>query len=369
MPYLLENGPYNRGRTHYGKGDWGDNGLDGYAWRRETIKPNTTKRVKPSDLFLNGTSRGTTLIEQSDSWCVLQKNDLLTKFGMLGSLAAAGIEKSTDVSYGVIDSKLIKAIRDENLNLAQGVAEYGQVSSMFGNAAQGIVGAFRGLRSGHAFSDVVRWLKKPKGKKQLDFANKWLEIQYGWKPLISDLFGLADALCSKIQGGLVIFKEVHHSETFRFYRRHLDTRGFGNWIDRDETHEWRLKGKARYIIREPKLKTLTQIGVTNPALLAWELIPYSFVIDWLIPVGDHLAAMDSLNGVSQLVVQKGHKQVKTHQVTGCGGVGVYKVTDRIRAAPTTTLQMPRLSYQPSQSLTAIGNGLALLTQLQHGFKR
>jgi len=37
-------------------------------------------------------------------------------------------------------------------------------------------------------------------------------------------------------------------------------------------------------------------GISNPLLLAWELIPYSFVFDWLLPVGNYLEGLTAYDG-------------------------------------------------------------------------
>lgn len=38
---------------------------------------------------------------------------------------------------------------------------------------------------------------------------------------------------------------------------------------------------------------LSRGGVSNPALIAWELVGFSFVVDWAAPIGEWLATMDS----------------------------------------------------------------------------
>jgi hypothetical protein len=33
------------------------------------------------------------------------------------------------------------------------------------------------------------------------------------------------------------------------------------------------------------------VGLLNPATVAWELVPYSFIADWFVPVGDYLTGL------------------------------------------------------------------------------
>lgn len=49
--------------------------------------------------------------------------------------------------------------------------------------------------------------------------------------------------------------------------------------------------QRNYIARIEEAGTIPQLlGLTNPELVAWELVPYSFVADWFIPLGDWMAA-------------------------------------------------------------------------------
>ena len=41
----------------------------------------------------------------------------------------------------------------------------------------------------------------------------------------------------------------------------------------------------------------SQIGLTNPALLAWDVLPFSFVVDWFLPLGGYLSSLDSMLGI------------------------------------------------------------------------
>lgn len=47
----------------------------------------------------------------------------------------------------------------------------------------------------------------------------------------------------------------------------------------------------------PELFALASLGLLNPASLAWELVPLSFVVDWIVPVGPFLEAMTAGVGI------------------------------------------------------------------------
>jgi hypothetical protein len=44
-------------------------------------------------------------------------------------------------------------------------------------------------------------------------------------------------------------------------------------------------------------RTLASLGLTNLASVGWEVMPYSFVIDWAVPVGNWLNLQDADTGL------------------------------------------------------------------------
>jgi hypothetical protein len=39
-------------------------------------------------------------------------------------------------------------------------------------------------------------------------------------------------------------------------------------------------------------------GLTSPVSLAWELIPFSFVVDWFLPIGSAIQAFSAFEGLT-----------------------------------------------------------------------
>lgn len=359
MPYLIQN-YYPLRQQSYNNGVLtSDTGTGFYSVTLESNKTVLQRRTKPSDLFANGTAYSAYRRFVSD----LRYN----KFsGGHQFLTIQPIQHDVNLTWVPftanltgMESRLRAKIKDMNANLAQNVAEYRQASSMFAGLAMNIVQTFRSIRSGRAISDFIRILRQPRSKSELAIANRWLQYQYGLKPLMSDLYGTTEALAKGIRSGM--YQHVR-SRVSDGYNREFKSSD-GNFV----THfvKATINGTARYKISDPSLKQLSQFGITNPLLLAWELIPYSFVIDWMFPVGNFLSSLDALNGTSDLraVVSSWEEHTITVNAPG-GGRGDFIGQRYTRNAPVSNLALPKLSYKPSTSLTAVANGMALLTQLR-----
>jgi len=60
------------------------------------------------------------------------------------------------------------------------------------------------------------------------------------------------------------------------------------------------------------------MGLINPAEVAWELTPWSFVVDWFIPVGNFLEALTARAGVTFIDGCSAYKVVSDRHMTYMG---------------------------------------------------
>lgn len=139
-------------------------------------------------------------------------------------------------------------------------------------------------------------------KKGKELANGWLELEFGWKPLIQDVYAAVDAYRSSIVKGKLVtslgMKQGYYGPV-----KSMDVKGAGRYADYIENDMTpRVKSKAYGVVQNPSLFTLNQLGLANPALLAWQLLPFSFVVDWFLPISQILGVMTNRIGLSQYAV-------------------------------------------------------------------
>lgn len=125
--------------------------------------------------------------------------------------------------------------------------------------------------------------------------NVWLELQFGWKPLVEDLQKVAYALARNYANekqwtyGRVSAKDS--SLSYGFGKRSVD----GSYLD--SNGQLSACSRYRYRIVDDEKVRAQAIGVTNPAVLAWDLIPFSFVVDWFVPVNKFLNSLTAFRGI------------------------------------------------------------------------
>jgi hypothetical protein len=337
-----------------------------YPWTRSGQHTDTVKRAYPKNLYSSLTpwtyeervthclGVGTTLEPGLTSWVVALPNRWWT-----GSL-------SSDTGYVTVDlsGRLRSKIKAQNVNLAVALAQYRQTADLFSRAANDIYRIFRSLRSGRGLRDIARWLKTPANSKQRDVASQWLRLQYGMRPLVSDLYGSAEALRTALTEGVWMHASVRDRNVRtgnRVWRPGTSGpyRGFSDW---SVTQTVSLK--AQYRVWDSTMKSLSSVGITNPAEVIWELIPYSFVVDWMFPVGRWLASLDALAGTTDFSYQQVVKIDGVESGSTYGGQFKRTYVLYSRGSRQTNLSLPRFGYKPSTHLGNVLNGLALLTLLK-----
>jgi hypothetical protein len=209
-------------------------------------------------------------------------------------------------------TRSILDLKDQKVNLVQAFAERKQTARLFASTMKRCVAAVTSLKRGK-FGEAARALGVKASPRRIRkyskswsedqsqaVANGWLELQYGWRPLLQDIYGSAELIAQKnireVRSISSVSASKHYRDTMYKGGNSSNARYFFD-IDR------RVKIKYTVYYSTPsESHTLAQVGITNPAYIAWELTPWSFVVDWAIPIGNYI---NSLDGTKGLTFEKG----------------------------------------------------------------
>lgn len=229
-----------------------------------------------------------------------------SQYGYPGDYSLASQEE-WDQLYARAKARLLDKIKNQKVNLGQMFAERQQASNMIASTAVRLAKSYSNLRRGNLKGATqALGVTAPKGlerrymqmyaKNQSRASSQtWLELQYGWLPLIGDVYGAAEAVADAHLGK----KELQTVRTTMTLSKGPIT---STWADSSVTKrvttqtEVTLKATCTFCYSNPALHDAKALGLTNPALLAWELLPFSFVADWFLPVGDALSNLDATLG-------------------------------------------------------------------------
>lgn len=126
------------------------------------------------------------------------------------------------------------------------------------------------------------------------FANNYLELVFGWAPIVSD-----------IGNALVVLSRPFPSYPVKGYEERVDnwvTNSFMIWNVRPEsttvyTSKAKLLLQTTVRVDSPNVTLANELGLVNLAQVAWQVTPYSFLIDSMIPVAKYLGAYTDWAGL------------------------------------------------------------------------
>jgi hypothetical protein len=144
-------------------------------------------------------------------------------------------------------------------------------------------------------------------------SDAWLAWRYGWQQLVRDIQNVHELLLRPIQSLVVEGRSgesFSDSNTVEQPFLWSTSEGFYYWIVNSDIS---VRANAVGVLRGETLNL-----IANPAISFWETIPYSFVADWFVNVGDVLAAWKVRTSMSRLYLSLGSKVT----ITVRGGVTV-----------------------------------------------
>lgn len=139
-------------------------------------------------------------------------------------------------------------------------------------------------------------------RDQHTFESDWLAYRYGWMPLYLTVYGAMVNTYDHYRTKQPIIT-IRHRALGKVGRTSVDYTGPTDVYaaaNIGTNQKWitsiNVQCCIRYQLTNNNLATATSFGLTNPALLAWELLPLSFVADWFVSISDVLSQVDNWVG-------------------------------------------------------------------------
>lgn len=270
--------------------------------------------------------------------------------------------------YLTVLSRLSENVKGHNFNLAVNAAQGKQTVGMVVNALNSIGGAILDLKRGKFESAARRFgvASKPSRLSEKDISGRWLELQYGWLPAISDVYEAAKAYESLTSDSRVSRVSASVNRQYQ-----IDVS--------NSPSNYSVLGTRREGIRiiyemSEQLTTARSLGLTDPASVLWEIIPYSFVVDWFIPIGSYLENLNTIPRLSGRFLTtttrrfQGSARIKggsAHFSKWVNYPTCFSKQFYMNREVSTNLSVPKpnfVSLPDAMSPTRIWNSIALATQ-------
>lgn len=337
--------------------------------------------------LITGNSRKSRSVPAVGDWAL----DMAYAYGQV-----APATFSSNDQLQLID-KLCREVRGHDFQLGVAIAEGRQTTELIIGTAKRLAQAVRAVKRGQplkalrslgALPREKHLLWKPRDfygpddrrlkariskKAQLhpeltpkDISAMWLELQYGWKPLLTDVYEASMAYAAIANQPRKRTLRVKHRTPVTRWNVHR-TAGMDAWT---VGHTY----ASRSIVFEQveALSTARSLGLCDLASVALELTPLSFVAEWFIPIGTYLSALNCAPKLQGRFLQT-TKTVRKGTLTGISTPPYYQYRDALSVATETKVERVNLAsvavplpgfkdISKALSLPHLENALALLHQ-------
>jgi hypothetical protein len=232
---------------------------------------------------------------------VSRLNGTLTRLKIPGTFPVA-------LQNRIVSDIRLKA-KNQKFNAAQALMEQAQTAELVGGTILAVAGAVDDLvmgRPGPAIDKLLKRLHQRGLRREAERLAKKaarklpkavLAVQYGVRPLAQDCYGAVAAMDRQFHGVPISTVKAKVKEMYHINEYWANT---GNYGDSHHATGTVFYGAMARLDMSPAfgaLKTAVELGFTNPAQLVWERVPFSFVVDWFLPLGDYFSQLDGLVGV------------------------------------------------------------------------
>lgn len=287
----------------------------------------------------------------------------VTSLQPLGPYCVAAANQSTvfpwqPSHYNECYAKWVGKLRAGGASMGVTLASWGQSSSMINSR----------LRRLHSFFSLVRsnLRRKPWLYSKKDLASDFLEGEFGFLPLAADIYKSVTTVC-----GNAIPPEYVHATCKHTHNVYTSEKYGGiDVVRRSESGTARITISAKAEISNPNLWLANRLGVINPATVAWDLVPWSFVVNYFVNVNQVLGALTDTVG---LTITNGNvtrsSRILREEMNALGAdVGPYKrgqsysinvnTVSRVRTVggipmPSLSLRVPNVGFETAAIASAL----------------
>lgn len=250
----------------------------------------------------------------------------------------------------------LQAELSDKAGWAENVAQFGKTREGVVNRCVQLATAASAVKKAR-FREAARILRVPVPSgvsHRKAVSQNFLEFEYGWKPLISDIDASLEILTSD-PGQRMIRSRSRDNLTY------LTRTNTGNSLSgstRTERANCAIDVRMGALVRvtNPNLFLANQLGIMDVSL-PWKLLPFSFVVDWFVNVEQVLSSFTDWAGVSLQRQYTNTYSNGTHSVYSLswfpvigvpgGGWTESKTEDaRVELERTTTITGPTLQVKP-----------------------
>lgn len=188
--------------------------------------------------------------------------------------------------------KIHQKLKNQTVHIGNIIAERKQTMDLVQSSVKRILDLIKLKKN--IFKAAASYAKNPK-----QIASDVLAFKFGVEPLMNDIQKFAQYLDKDSDNHVVVVRAntgSKHAIPVKVSTSQLTFEGFVE-----------ISYTVKCVVDNPALRTLSEFGMVNPLEILWEVTPWSFVVDWFLPVGDWISNKTSDLG---LTFKTGTRKIK-----------------------------------------------------------
>jgi len=192
-----------------------------------------------------------------------------------------------------LQSRLLSKIKGHQFQLGVSLAQADKTVLMATQTVRKLTRFTHLLKRGR-LSDAARALgisdsgnTVKRGLTSNDVSNLYLEYQFGWVPLLSDVHACAQASAYFMDRPRTSLVRASITEKFEYFNDYT----FGE-VRTTQSIKRVITCRLREQLSAPR-----SLGLLDPLSIVWEVVPFSFVVDWFIPIGTYLENFNQIPSI------------------------------------------------------------------------
>lgn len=231
--------------------------------------------------------------------------DAFTDKPLKGGLGMTNLHTAPTIPTSMSNEAVTKSLldlADQKANIGETLATLRQTLNLIDAPARSLIKGIRKVYSDKSLAPFMRQSVRDalRGGMLRYQAEEYLKYVYGWKPLMQDIYGAIEfskqlgktpllmhstgVSRQQTQSNAFVFKDISNDTSTEVGAMSINAATRCSiWARVDPEHQG--------------LRSLNQLGLLNPLSLAWELVPGSFIVDWVLPIGPMLNALSAPAGL------------------------------------------------------------------------
>lgn len=268
--------------------------------------------------------------------------------------ASSGGSFPPDWSWSALENQAYAKFQGK---LRKGSASLGVTAASWRQSRDMIVNRSNHLR--RTLDSSIAALEKNPGalkrlrKERQPLAGQVLEYEFGWAPLFSDMKAALTTVCDAVPDEWMTSRAscvVYEFQSGPNIRLAWDG-------------QCKLAYNARVRISNPNLWLLNRLGLINPAVVAWDLVPWSFVVNMFANVNTMISSITDEVGLTmdaQNITRSSHLGRETLRISPWKDQTFTRVNKRTKnreygssLQPSLTLKLPDLNWELAVIATSL----------------